>query len=506
MKIIRNINISYIFLIISLLFLTLTIFKSYSFGIIGFYKKYYFISFFLIIFSFLTFFLPKTLKLNISITLISVMIGLYLVEIILIIILAQFSSSTYLSIPNIQDHYNIYKNETGKEYDKRTRVQVYMEMKSINSDITISPSPKYFISENRNISEIQDEMFPLSGVSNKQTIYCNENGYYAIYKSDRFGFNNPDQNWNHKNFDKVLIGDSFVHGACVNYENTIAGKLKKFNEKDNILNLGIGSTGPLIQLGIFKEFLLTSKNDIKQIFWFYYEGNDLDNLSNEKKDPLLIKYLNDENFSQNLILKQPISNKIVNELISKKFIEKKQKKDEIKSKKIYDMKIKEIKTQKKFNKISFLNFLELKFVRLNFLEFYLDKEKRSGKNWGQTDKFFRSFLGLKPNTDNDLVLTDFKKILKIVKNLSQDHNTKFHFVYLPSRDRFLGLNNHPVHEKKNDILKIIKNLDISLIDIDKEIFQKHPDPLSFFPFRSQPHYTKDAYEKIATHIIKKTKN
>ena len=500
---IKKINISYIYLIASFLFLFLLLFKSYSSGFgLDYYKKYYFILFFLIIFSLLTFFLPKNFKINMSIALFSGIIGIYLIELILIIILSKFSSSIYSAIPNLQDHYNIYKNETGKEYDKRTKVQVYKDMKFKNSNVTMAYIPKYFIQKEYE----KYNFFPLSGESNKHTILCNENGYYAIYKSDRFGFNNPDQNWNHKNFDKVLIGDSFVHGACVNYENTIAGKLKKFNEKDNILNLGIGSTGPLIQLGIFKEFLLTSKNDIKQIFWFYYEGNDLDNLSNEKKDPLLIKYLNDENFSQNLILKQPISNKIVNELISKKFIEKKQKKDEIKSKKIYDMKIKEIKTQKKFNKISFLNFLELKFVRLNFLEFYLDKEKRSGKNWGQTDKFFRSFLGLKPNTDNDLVLTDFKKILKIVKNLSQDHNTKFHFVYLPSRDRFLGLNNHPVHEKKNDILKIIKNLDISLIDIDKEIFQKHPDPLSFFPFRSQPHYTKDAYEKIATHIIKKTKN
>ena len=88
MKIIKNINVSYFFLVISLLFLCLVIFKSYSLGNIEFYKKYYFISCILIIFSFLSFFFSKTFKLNISITLISLIIGLYLVEIILIIILS----------------------------------------------------------------------------------------------------------------------------------------------------------------------------------------------------------------------------------------------------------------------------------------------------------------------------------------------------------------------------------------------------------------------------------
>ena len=38
-------------------------------------------------------------------------------------------------------------------------------------------------------------LMPLSGVSNRKTILCNENGYYAIYQSDRYGFNNPDQEW-----------------------------------------------------------------------------------------------------------------------------------------------------------------------------------------------------------------------------------------------------------------------------------------------------------------------
>ena len=33
--------------------------------------------------------------------------------------------------------------------------------------------------------------------SNSETIFCNENGYF-IYQSDRYGFNNPDDQWDQK--------------------------------------------------------------------------------------------------------------------------------------------------------------------------------------------------------------------------------------------------------------------------------------------------------------------
>ena len=54
------------------------------------------------------------------------------------------------------------------------------------------PPLSYLFSGNIN-KEI--ELFPLSGISNSKTIHCNESGYYSIYKSDRYGFNNPDYDW-----------------------------------------------------------------------------------------------------------------------------------------------------------------------------------------------------------------------------------------------------------------------------------------------------------------------
>ena len=36
-------------------------------------------------------------------------------------------------------------------------------------------------------------LFPFSGISSSKTLHCNVNGYYSIYESDRYGFNNPNK-------------------------------------------------------------------------------------------------------------------------------------------------------------------------------------------------------------------------------------------------------------------------------------------------------------------------
>ena len=45
------------------------------------------------------------------------------------------------------------------------------------------------------------DMDKLDGDSLANTITVNENGYYFIYKSDRYGFNNPDKVWDSKEID-----------------------------------------------------------------------------------------------------------------------------------------------------------------------------------------------------------------------------------------------------------------------------------------------------------------
>ena len=53
---------------------------------------------------------------------------------------------------------------------------------------------------------------------------------------------------------------------------------------------------------------------------------------------------------------------------------------------------------------------------------------------------------------------------------------------------------------------IVKKLNISFIDIHKEVFEKEENPLKLFPFEQLGHYTIEGYEKISKIIYKFTKD
>ena len=69
-----------------------------------------------------------------------------------------------------------------------------------------------------------------------KTIFCNENGYYALYESDRYG-NNPDQEWDETTVEYLLVKDSFLHGSCVNRPDDISSIIIIFSKKP-VINLG----------------------------------------------------------------------------------------------------------------------------------------------------------------------------------------------------------------------------------------------------------------------------
>ena len=149
-----------------------------------------------------------------------------------------------------------------KKWDERTKFEIYKDLKKENVEIVVTTPPNHFL--NKKYDEILD-MLPLGGVSNTKTIYCNENGYYSIYQSDRYGFNNPDTEWDKKKIEYLLIGDSFVHGACVNRPNDISSVLRtKYNK--STLNLGYGGNDSLIQYATLREYL---NSNVKKVIWVF---------------------------------------------------------------------------------------------------------------------------------------------------------------------------------------------------------------------------------------------
>ena len=418
----------------------------------SYYSKYYLILFTLFFLSIFFLYLNKEIKKYIYIILISIIIFFYFFEYYLSKI-SGLENSTILEIKE-----NLYKKNTGKIWDKRTQYQVYRDLLKINSGTV-----PYFYPQELLLSRLNNKkIYSLSGVSNSETIFCNENGYYSINKSDRYGFNNPDENWRSNKAEYVFVGDSFTHGYCVNRPNDIPSVLRSLSQM-NVLNLGYGRNGPLIEYAALREYLPSKVN---KIIFMYYGGNDLENLKYELTSKILNNYLNDENYNQNL---RELQNEIN-----------------------YEAK-KNIEVRSKGEKFSFL---------------FLNKTR---KFFGEISKSNTNIIK-NPSLDDEYLFDKLEKILFLVKKLSAEKKSKLYIVDLPAERYFkngscIKGGGGPGTESKNSVKmkNIAQKLEIQYIDIHEEVFQKELNPCKLFPFEKFGHYNVDGYKKIALKIYEKTK-
>ncbi len=359
-----------------------------------------------------------------------------------------------LHIRDLKDKVEKYKQLTSNEFDLRTKVQIYEDLRKKNNKVSLVLSPKSLIDKNSNL-----DFLILSGISNIKTISCNENGYYQIYQSDRYGFNNPDEEWKNEKVKYLLLGDSFVQGSCVNRPNDIASSLRNLTKKTSI-NLGYSGNGPLFQLATLREYM---PKNVENIIWFYYEENDLIDLSKEMKNSILLKYLNNNKFSQNLKENQNKIDKYLASNINKNL-------DTINSEEEY---WKKYYSKKK---------VFLRFIRLdNF-------------------KNFIKFLKKNKTVDNkDDMIKNLEKILLSAKETAGLNNSNLYFVYLSGYHRYSSflsnqyefMNNYP------KIISMVNNLGIPVIDLHADFLIREKYPLEYFPFSKYGHYNIKGYKKIS---------
>ena len=350
------------------------------------------------------------------------------------------------------EYYLIYKKDIKLVYDNRSNLEVYKDLKKNNKNIRVSKS----LATNWLIEE--RGFVPFAGVSKAKTLVCNENGYWSIVQSDRYGFNNPDTEWNKDQADYVLLGDSFIYGSCVNRPYDISSVLRDISGK-TVINLGIGGTSILMQYAILREY---SPSKIKNLFVFYYEGNDNDNLYVESKKKLLKKYITQDNFSQNLKKNQDKIDITLLEYEDKK----------------YKKEIEKLKKKKLYNK-----FLTIYYTR-NLVKNYL---------------FSNIYLQEKREVDKS-----FEIILKKLKNLSTNKNLNLYFVYLPENLRYYNKSKYK-NKNYNNIKEIVDSLNIEFVDI-KKLFDASDNVLSFFSITQMGygHYSIDGYKKVAEEIYNKS--
>ena len=144
----------------------------------------------------------------------------------------------------------------------------------------------------------EERILPLAGISNVRTVLCAEGGDIIAYNSDEHGFNNLPGLWRTDSVDVALIGDSFVFGACVPAHQHFSAFVRAdFPRTISVSGLG---NGPLTELGQIREYVASVRP--KHVLWFFFEGNDMEDLDTEKRY-FLRQYL-DPAFSQRLADKQ----------------------------------------------------------------------------------------------------------------------------------------------------------------------------------------------------------
>ena len=358
------------------------------------------------------------------------------------VLIALYLTEYILIKRTVTDIHENYARGQGIPFDSRSFSEVVNEKKSVGK---IS----HAFTKGNLFKKNKEDYFSLASHSNASIVHCNEAGEWVFFQSDEYGFNNPLGSFDKSFYQIIGIGDSFTSGYCVPENYSFMSLIKK--DYPLTLNLGVTGTGPLHQLAILKEYVSSLKS--KVILWNFFEGNDLQELDMEKKNIFLKNYLKTDH-SQKLKEKQLYINKSI--------IEKNKGKD-------FDR-----EEPRK-------NFSIGKFVFLDALRTHLGLYKQTKKT--------KSF---------DLNLLE--SILTVARDFSEGIGAEMIFVYIPSVDRSLGFRGrHTINHYKDDIIKLVKNLNISLIDISLTI-SDHVDPLSLYNSRIGYHFNRSG-NKLLSEII-----
>ena len=350
---------------------------------------------------------------------------------------------------------------------KKTRIYHLniQKNKTYNQNVFLNIAGHKFL-DNTKIS-----ILPLSGYKNSTILLCiDENNKPIFYLSDKNGFNNKMDNTVN---DFLLIGDSYVQGMCVNNKNNLNAQFKKHNYITT--NLGMAGNGPLLEYATFKEY--QNEYEYQDIILFITPDNDFYDLSNEKKNKILMKYINEENFTQKIKENELSKIEVINSYFGKKterifndFLS------------IYHFNLKELGNtlEKIFKKENLTNnvpnYLEDDLIDLLFLRI-LNGFNNDAKN--KNKKFYVVFNGLNPdilypNTENEnelnrIYIKDKLKKLKIYLNKNNIPYYDFNEYIIKNYNKanittlFKKINGQWDHYTEKGFLELTKKINTELI-------------------------------------------
>lgn len=355
--------------------------------------------------------------------------------------------------------------QTGKPFDRRTTLEVIQDFEAQGIEAWPSLDASHYI-ESDIVTEIGGRVVvPLSpGIPEVFTVFCNEAGSWVTYDSDEYGFNNPPGSHQAGGIEVAIVGDSFVHGWCVPFEQTLVGRMRQGDH--TVLGVGLEGSGPLAQLGIEREYLEPLRPSV--VVWVFYEGNDLKDFSSELSDDLLPRYLILD-FKQGLReLRAPLTRNLRDRVF-----------------RLRDEEVTRVELAPKqresarHRRQSLAGWIRLTEVRSRLADL------------GQSRKRVHQY---------DPAL--FDQVASRMRDDVAGWGGTLLFAYLPDRTRFEDPSTGTPH--RSSILAQVSALGIPTVDL-LEALSGHPDPLSLYPFRLESHLTAEGYDLMARALDERIK-
>jgi hypothetical protein len=348
-------------------------------------------------------------------------------------------------------------------HDRRTKLEVVRDLRTQGHPAWPSAYTHHLLEA---LTDEQKQtgrfLIPLGFIPTATYVLCNELGQWSIFKTDRYGFHNNDDQaaWPEQKVDDrpvVLLGDSMVEGQCVQEGQDIASQLRR--RQIRAISLGSGGSGPLRELAILKEYALHVRP--KAIFWFFFAGNDLDDAVTEYADLFLRQYLQD-GFTQDLIHRQPEIDRVWKDFLQEA-----------------------VKQQEQVEGQQPRNPGRTSRPLINRISPYLTMypiRKLLSLNAGR----FRQKHG------QELLAA----ALRQAKKISAANGVPFIVVYLPSREG----SSRAEQAIRSQVKALTASLHIPIIDIF-ETFSERADFLEFFPQAAVfGHYQPSGYQAVAARI------
>ncbi len=395
-------------------------------------------------------FFTKFDRQNIAIVLIAIAAALYSGELGLILVQPYIESAG-----------------RGTRYDSRSKLAVIKEYRGRGLSAYPAVHPRQIMEDPLVLDG--NRVVPLGGAALAPTVLCNEWGKYYVYDSDEYGFNNPPGTWRRAYFDLAIVGDSFGQGFCLPNGASFPELLRK--QYPATVNVSSSGNGPLAELASIREYLRHAQP--KKVLWFYYEGNDIEDLTREMLDPTVSRYLAEPSFTQSLRERSGQVDKALKAYL--------------------DRKIADEESRPRIERVSAG---DLRRGLLEWVKLYNIRTRLGLANMRQhwvLDEY-------RPEVSREAALQAFKHILAEANNITNEWGGKLYFIYLPAWETFARFEGHAEHPFKKAVLESAAQLHIPVADLTED-FRRGGRPLDFFPFQAHLHYNEKGSALVASRTI-----